>query len=748
MIKKLNKADQFGIFQKYSWDNDLSDFAEYNLIYGWNYSGKTILSRIFRCFELNEIHKDYLDGSFEIEDADGKKIDQKKLEQSPAIRVFNSDFIKENFKWDEEEIEPIFMLGEENIQLQANLKENKVKLESKSNEIAQIAQTISEKKDNINHKLTQKAREIRDLLTIYPYTKSHFERNIEAVKDNPQDFSLVPKDFQTYLQKVSSTEKKDTIQEICLTVNNLEDFSEPIEQLLSKTVVAQVIEKLKENKDLSDWVKKGIELHAEKTTCEFCGNELPSGLIENLNKHFSEDYESVIQESDKIINTVEREKISTSLPDEAKLYKELQRDYKTFKNSVEEEIKIYNQEIDNLKNVLENKKSKAFNSLTLSKPNSNHDKLNTETEKINQIIQKHNTKSENYDDEKKEAETKLCLHYASDFVIKEQYFEALQEITDKETELASRQSEQKSIEKNIIKIEAQLSETVKGAEKFNEYLKLYFGRDDVVIKVTPENKFKLYRSKFEAKNLSEGEKTAIAFSYFMAKLDDKETSLNDTVVYIDDPISSLDSNHLFNTYSFIKTKLDNCKQIFISTHNFEFLNLIKDWFYDIQSPEKNKNNPKWSCYLIERNAKNNEEFSSQLVPLPAVILKFKSEYHFLFSIVYQFYSNPKLDEDLYNLPNLVRRYLESFLGFKIPRSAGLNKKLPELIDNEVHRARVWKFINQYSHNSSLPRSLNFPEFDECAEVIKIVVEAVRNKDPEHFDILVEEGKWQKLMTQQ
>lgn len=748
MIKKLNKADQFGIFQKYSWDNNLSDFAEYNLIYGWNYSGKTILSRIFRCFELNEIHKDYLDGSFEIEDADGKKIDQKKLEQSPAIRVFNSDFIKENFKWDEEEIEPIFMLGEENIQLQANLKENKVKLESKSNEIAQIAQTISEKKDNINHKLTQKAGEIRELLNIYPYTKSHFERNIEAVKDNPQDFSLVPKDFQTYLQKVSSTEKKDTIQEICLTVNNLEDFSEPIEQLLSKTVVAQVIEKLKENKDLSDWVKKGIELHAEKTTCEFCGNELPSGLIENLNKHFSEDYESVIQESDKIINTVEREKISTSLPDEAKLYKELQRDYKTLKNSVEEEIKIYNQEIDNLKNVLENKKSKAFNSLTLSKPNSNHDKLNTETEKINQIIQKHNTKSENYDDEKKEAETKLCLHYASDFVIKEQYFEALQEITDKETELASRQSEQKSIEKNIIKIEAQLSETVKGAEKFNEYLKLYFGRDDVVIKVTPENKFKLYRSKFEAKNLSEGEKTAIAFSYFMAKLDDKETSLNDTVVYIDDPISSLDSNHLFNTYSFIKTKLDNCKQIFISTHNFEFLNLIKDWFYDIQSPEKNKNNPKWSCYLIERNAKNNEEFSSQLVPLPAVILKFKSEYHFLFSIVYQFYSNPKPDEDLYNLPNLVRRYLESFLGFKIPRSAGLNKKLPELIDNEVHRARVWKFINQYSHNSSLPRSLNFPEFDECAEVIKIVVEAVRNKDPEHFDILVEEGKWQKLMTQQ
>lgn len=742
MIKKLKKADQFGIFQKYTWDNNLNDFAKYNLIYGWNYSGKTILSRIFRCFELNEIHKDYLDGSFEIEDADGKKINQNKLEQSPAIRVFNSDFIKENLKWAEEaeEIEPIFMLGKENIELQANLKENKDKLESKSNEIAQITQTISEEKKNISLKLTQKAGEIRDLLNIYPYTKSHFEQDIETVKENPQNFSLVPKDIQTNLQKVSSTEKKDTIQEISLTIKNLDDFREPIELLLSKTVVAQVIEKLKEDIDLSNWVKKGIELHKEKTTCEFCGNVLPSDLIDNLNKHFSDDYENLIEESDKLIDTIERQKISTSLPDEAKLYIELQQDYKILKDSVEKEIKSYNQEIDKLETVLENKKSKAFDSLTLSKPNSNHDKLNTETEKINQIIQKHNRKSENYDDEKKEAAAKLCLHYASDFVINGKYFEALQEIKDKETELTKKQSEQKSIEKDIIKIEAQLSETVKGAEKFNEYLKLYFGRDDVVIKVTPENKFKLYRSEIEAKNLSEGEKTAIAFSYFTAKLDDKDTTLNDTVVFIDDPISSLDSNHLFNTYSFIKTKLDNCKQIFITTHNFEFLNLIKDWFNDIQSPEKNKNNPKWSYYLIKRTAKNNEEFSSQLAPLPAVIFKFKSEYHFLFSIVYKFYSNQEPDEDLYNLPNLVRRYLEAFLGFKIPRSAGLNKKLPELIDNEVHRERVWKFINQYSHNSSLPRSLNFPEFDECVEVIKIVVEAVRNKDPEHFDILVDEIK--------
>lgn len=50
------------------------------------------------------------------------------------------------------------------------------------------------------------------------------------------------------------------------------------------------------------------------------------------------------------------------------------------------------------------------------------------------------------------------------------------------------------------------------------------------------------------------------------------------VIYIDDPISSLDSNHIFFIFSLIENVIA-CKkkygQLFISTHNLDFLKYLK-----------------------------------------------------------------------------------------------------------------------------------------------------------------------------
>lgn len=77
------------------------------------------------------------------------------------------------------------------------------------------------------------------------------------------------------------------------------------------------------------------------------------------------------------------------------------------------------------------------------------------------------------------------------------------------------------------------------------------GSEAIQIKVTKDTagqeRFQLVRKNGAvAKNLSDGERTAIAFSYFLTKL--KELTHDDfkeAIVYIDDPISSLDSNHIF-----------------------------------------------------------------------------------------------------------------------------------------------------------------------------------------------------------
>lgn len=64
---------------------------------------------------------------------------------------------------------------------------------------------------------------------------------------------------------------------------------------------------------------------------------------------------------------------------------------------------------------------------------------------------------------------------------------------------------------------------------------------------------------------------------------------SDTIVYIDDPISSLDANHIFQVTAAIREFFfhqvqangnfewtTQCKQLFVSTHNFEFLHLLRE----------------------------------------------------------------------------------------------------------------------------------------------------------------------------
>src|SRR5690606_19804713 len=168
----------------------------------------------------------------------------------------------------------------------------------------------------------------------------------------------------------------------------------------------------------------------------------------------------------------------------------------------------------------------------------------------------------------------------------------------------------------------------------------------VQIKPTTDKKFQLLRGTVIARNLSEGEKTAISFAYFTAKLEEQNNKLSDTIIYIDDPISSLDSNHLFNIYSFIKKtfyefKLDpgtnkkvhtaKCKQLFISTHNFDFHNLVFDWFKGL----KKDNQAYW---IIERH-KNSHKEESVIKQNGNVLTSFNSEYAYLFSLLHNFQTN-------------------------------------------------------------------------------------------------------------
>ena len=55
MITKAPKLRNFGIFQDLIWKADIPEFKRFNLIYGWNRSGKTTMSRCFSACEKQTI---------------------------------------------------------------------------------------------------------------------------------------------------------------------------------------------------------------------------------------------------------------------------------------------------------------------------------------------------------------------------------------------------------------------------------------------------------------------------------------------------------------------------------------------------------------------------------------------------------------------------------------------------------------------------------------------------------------------
>lgn len=273
------------------------------------------------------------------------------------------------------------------------------------------------------------------------------------------------------------------------------------------------------------------------------------------------------------------------------------------------------------------------------------------------------------------------------------------------------------------------------------------GSEAVQIKVVKDSagqdRFQMIRKNGAvAKNLSDGEQTAIAFSYFLTKLQEiKPAEFKETIVYIDDPISSLDANHIFQVTAAIRalffTQQDKnapwqttCKQLFVSTHNFEFFNLLREI-----KPVASKQGAR--LFLIKRIAEN----SSTLENMPTSLARYQSEYHFLFEVIHRFNQAPdKTDHDvLMLLPNAMRRFIELYTYSRLP-----GPKDTEQVDERaevlfgVERAkRILKIFHYFSHGNTLDRLAGNNEliFD-LEHAVRDLIDAITEKDRPHMDALI------------
>lgn len=141
-IRRFKSLKNLGVFHDYAAKADIPEFRQFNLIYGFNGTGKTTLSRILASLEAGVLRPELpSDGEFDVELTDDEliKATAKLSALKGRLLVFNVDFVEANFRWKDGAANPIFYLGAAQTKLSQQLESIESSISSKSAKATEAA---------------------------------------------------------------------------------------------------------------------------------------------------------------------------------------------------------------------------------------------------------------------------------------------------------------------------------------------------------------------------------------------------------------------------------------------------------------------------------------------------------------------------------------------------------------------------------------------------------------------------------
>lgn len=677
---------------------EMGEFKHYNVIFGNNGCGKTSLTRAFELLIPNNKHIEKYrtisaDESpsieFECEKGNYKIEPNSDIGVPFKVEIYNSDFLHNNAPLNSEfglkklDDDTIILegsvLGEETKEIN-QLKDFREKVEKRQKEIKDendtentlIAKQESEIKkydkeiEKIRKKMTSKTIQIAldeiGINNFYKVSKDKFKYQEDILKDLKKDFNELDEAMKKFdgLKEMELPKDDQTIK------NKLKFlFSFDIDKEAGK-----VSEKIKEHisKVGREFIEKGIKLQKEMpdNACPFCTQKIPHKIIQEYTSYFNKSVETFnqcsLEMSGTLKNILNQWNIKEILQSFEKFEPFMKKDFSKNKESLEkalEQIKVLLEELQKEVDKKEGAKNKEeFQKIDkkLLEIQENIQKHVNETRKILNEKKKQKEKLEKLKTELKEARIKKAKHDSYDW-------QKIKKEAEIKLSVLNRGHERLNclLEKIDNKLKKLYEQKRPDIEAINSYLKAlnlpkYSLHEDYRIVL---NSDVLENSKAEM-ILSDGEKTTLAFAYFLArlKLFYKKEDLKNLVVVIDDPISSLDEQRIYNT-SYIVAKInqelagealkdEDKVQVFVLTHNHTFMarliNMVGKHARYFQL-ERNQNQLKIVC--------KNE-----------VVGYFDTFYLLLFKEVYEFAKKEKVQDDFkeaINYGNKVRILLESFL---------------------------------------------------------------------------------------
>ena len=747
VIDRISKLKHPGILHDFTWPQGLPDFGRYNLIYGWNGSGKTTISRLFRALETQTTP-----ANCEIEfSINGTAVRGPDFRQTTLpVRVFNRDFVSANvFQTGGGDVPPILVLGEDSVEKQAQVKKLQSSLtEAQAEQHKRQSQKASAENELDSHCI-QKAREIKDTLrstgqnSYNNYDKSDYQRHTQEML-TIRDAKRYRLDDNTRASLISRIHESPKVQikEIAYTFPMLSKFADDVLKLLEVSVVSAAITSLQDDQKLSSWVHQGIDLHDlyGADHCLFCEQTLPQVRLSRLKAHFNTEYEQLLKIIDNNIELLEQASMdaeSVVLPHNSQFYEDLSEKYESAVDDFNHVRQTASEALALLVHALIQKKGRIFESSTLD---THPQELYVETlERVNQVVQTHNARCGEFDAQVVTARDGLAFDMVAESA--EEYESLANNVAECQLRTACASEEVKRLEREIAELEQKIVEHRRPATELNEDLKKYLGYGELQLAVK-ETGYEITRNGDPAQSLSEGETTAIALLYFLKSLDDRRFDSEKGVVVLDDPVSSLDANALFLAFGFIRERTQDSAQLFILTHNFTFFRNVKNWLHNMPKQRSSKVSLRPArLYMLEwQFATNTSQRSSTLRALDPLLEWYESDYHYLFARIYR--ESQKATTALtenYVLPNISRRLLEGFLAFRVPQVSGeLWAKLKKVDFDDARKTRILRFINTHSHNDVIGEPEHDPSLlAEARPVLQDLLKFIEALDPDHYRAMEE-----------
>jgi wobble nucleotide-excising tRNase len=612
MIEKFISIKNLGKFTNYGCSGNVA-FDKVTLIYAENAMGKTMMSSIFR--SLCEDEPNYILERRTLGQSNSPVIEMR-FDSSiarfnndvwtnslPRLEIFDSNFINENvyaghvIDHDHKKNLHRFMIGKEGVKLTKKIEKNDREIRILNTDI-RILKTLIEDK---SHGLINDIDKFVSLRKIDQIEKAILDKE-KVIKEIDRSHIIINKPS---LSKISIPEFQiEEVKELLL--KTLDEIARRSEERTLKHIKQCMDEKGE------SWIDQGIG-YIQGDRCPFCGVNIESNkLISAYKEYFNAEYKKFKQEIKNMIESVEglfsqQQMIAINKTMESNnTLVEFWNENIQFKSpttAIEEITNILNNFGACIVNHL---KRKADSPLEKIETDNHFQVLLPQYQKVLSNIRTYNNDIKKVNDlieDKKEVIGKAdgSLARSELAMLKANKIRFLPEVDKLCRDYCAKKTKKSTLGDERIATKEELQNFTcdllgKYEERINYYLK-NFGADYKIIDGTerfvggqPSLGYRLLINNVPVEidsedindpqpcfrnTLSSGDKSTLAFAFFLARLD-IDDDLNNKIVVIDDPISSLDCFRQVYTIQQITRLKNDTQQIIILSHDPLFLRNLWD----------------------------------------------------------------------------------------------------------------------------------------------------------------------------